>query len=160
LDVPLEAAFEPRESRSRSALDIHDDTDSCISVKKVNKVRSLAGLPECPSKLPLAERPLLGIEAAAELARVYETLANDTRLRLLHVLLKEGEIYPSGLAAKLGMKPQAVSNQLQRLSDRGIVQTRRDGNNVLYRIVDPCVIELIDRGLCLLEDIRTVQTRR
>lgn len=129
-------------------------------MKKVNKVRSPGGLPECPSKQPLAERPLLGIETAAELARVYETLANDTRLRLLHVMLKEGEIHPSGLAAKLGMKPQAVSNQLQRLSDRGIVQTRREGNNVLYRIVDPCVIDLIDRGLCLLEDMHAAQTRR
>jgi ArsR family transcriptional regulator, lead/cadmium/zinc/bismuth-responsive transcriptional repressor len=58
------------------------------------------------------------------------------------------------------MKPQAVSNQLQRLSDRGIVETRRDGNNVLYRIVDPCVIELIDRGLCLLEDMSAAQARR
>ena len=100
------------------------------------------------------------METAAELARVYETLANDTRLRLLHVLLKEGEIYPSGLAAKLGMKPQAISNQLQRLLDRGIVQTRREGNNVLYRIVDPCVIDLIDRGLCLLEDTRASRARR
>jgi DNA-binding transcriptional ArsR family regulator len=129
-------------------------------VKKKSQVRSPRGLTECPQKPPLAERPLLGMEAAAELARVYETLANDTRLRLLHVLLKEGEIYPSGLAAKLGMKPQAVSNQLQRLSDRGIVQTRREGNNVLYRIVDPCVIDLIDRGLCLLEDTRASQARR
>ena len=129
-------------------------------MKKKSRVHSLNGPPECPSKASLAERPLLGIETAAELARVYETLANDTRLRLLHVLLKEGEIYPSGLAAKLGMKPQAVSNQLQRLSDRGIVQTRREGNNVLYRIVDPCVIELVDRGLCLLEDMRAAQTGR
>ncbi|HEY5706742.1 MAG TPA: metalloregulator ArsR/SmtB family transcription factor [Terrimicrobiaceae bacterium] len=129
-------------------------------MKKKSQVRSPRGLPECPPKPPLVERPLLGMETAAELARVYETLANDTRLRLLHLLLKEGEIYPSGLAAKLGMKPQAVSNQLQRLSDRGIVQTRREGNNVLYRIVDPCVIELIDRGLCLLEDTRASQARR
>jgi ArsR family transcriptional regulator, lead/cadmium/zinc/bismuth-responsive transcriptional repressor len=129
-------------------------------VKKKSQVRSPAELPRCPSKPPLAERPLLGIETAAELARVYETLANDTRIRILHVLLKEGEIYPSALAAKLGMKPQAVSNQLQRLSDRGIVQTRREGNNVLYRIVDPCVIDLVDRGLCLLEDTRASQARR
>jgi ArsR family transcriptional regulator, lead/cadmium/zinc/bismuth-responsive transcriptional repressor len=129
-------------------------------VDKKSRVHSSNGPPECPSKPSLAERPLLGLGAATELARVYETLANDTRLRLLHVLVKEGEIYPSGLAAKLGMKPQAVSNQLQRLSDRGVVQTRRDGNNVLYRIVDPRVIELIDRGLCLLEDMRSEQTRR
>jgi hypothetical protein len=57
LDVPLEAAFEPRESRSRSALDIHDDTDSCISVKKVNKVRSLADrVPHCRSVCDRAHR--------------------------------------------------------------------------------------------------------
>lgn len=123
-------------------------------MNKKSQVRPPGRLSKCPPKPPLAERPLLGIETAAELARVYETLTNDTRIRLLHVLLKEGEIHPSGLAAKLGMKPQAVSNQLQRLLDRGIVQTRRDGNNVLYRIVDPCVIDLIDRGLCLLEDTR------
>ena len=129
-------------------------------MKKKSRPLSLGELSECPSKPPLAERPLLGMETAAELARVYETLANDTRLRLLHVLLKEGEIYPSGLAAKLGMKPQAISNQLQRLLDRGIVQTRREGNNVLYRIVDPCVIDLIDRGLCLLEDTRASRARR
>ena len=129
-------------------------------MNKKSQVRSPRGLTACSPKPPLAERPLLGIETASELARVYETLSNDTRLRLLHVLLKEGEIYPSGLAAKLGMKPQAVSNQLQRLSDRGIVQTRREGNNVLYRIVDPCMIDLIDRGLCLLEDTRASQARR
>ena len=83
-------------------------------MKKKSQVRSPHGLTGCPPKPPLVERPLLELETAAELARVYETLANDTRLRLLHVLLKEGEIYPSGLAAKLGMKPQAASNQLQR----------------------------------------------
>jgi DNA-binding transcriptional ArsR family regulator len=88
---------------------------------------------------------------------VFETLASATRLRILHALVKGGEVSPSGLAEKLAMKPQAVSNQLERLSDRGIVQTRREGNNVLYRIVDPCVIDLIDRGLCLLEDMPTSQ---
>jgi hypothetical protein len=36
-------------------------------------------------------------------------------------------------------------------------RTRREANNVLYRIVDPCVIDLIDRGVCLLEDIPTSQ---
>ncbi len=38
------------------------------------------------------------------------------------------------------MRPQAVSNQLQRLLDRGILGSRREGNSIIYRIVDPCVI--------------------
>ena len=41
---------------------------------------------------------------------------------------------------------------LQRLSDRRILVSRRDGNNVFYRIADPCVTSLLDLGLCLIEE--------
>ena len=84
--------------------------------------------------------------------RIFKTLSNDTRLRLLHALVCAGELCVSGLAMALGMKPQAVSNQLQRLLDRGILRARRQGNNVYYRIVNPCVTELLDRVLCLIEE--------
>jgi DNA-binding transcriptional ArsR family regulator len=73
-------------------------------------------------------------------------------LRLLHALVCRGEMCVTGLAEVLGMKAQAVSNQLQRLLDRRILAARRQGNNVYYRIVNPCVIDLLDRGLCLVED--------
>ena len=50
------------------------------------------------------------------------------------------------------MKPQAVSNQLQRLVDKGILANIRSGINIHYRIVDPCIMDLLDQGLCLTED--------
>jgi DNA-binding transcriptional ArsR family regulator len=50
------------------------------------------------------------------------------------------------------MKPQAVSNQLQRLLDRGILACRREGNFIHYRIADRCVTGLLDLGLCLMEE--------
>lgn len=50
------------------------------------------------------------------------------------------------------MKPQAVSNQLQRLADRGIVEARRDGVQMRYSILDPCVPALLHQGWCLAED--------
>jgi DNA-binding transcriptional ArsR family regulator len=81
-------------------------------------------------------------------------LANATRLRMLHALIREPEMCVTELAERVGMKPQAVSNQLQRLVDRGVLGSRRNGNNVLYRIVDPCVTSLLDQGLCLSEDAR------
>ena len=56
------------------------------------------------------------------------------------------------LAAAVSMTPQAVSNQLQRLADRGILASRRNGINIHYRIVDPCVTSILDLGLCLTED--------
>jgi DNA-binding transcriptional ArsR family regulator len=81
-------------------------------------------------------------------------LANATRLRMLHAMIRQPEICVTELAERIGMKPQAVSNQLQRLVDRGVLGSRRNGNNVLYRIVDPCVTSLLDQGLCLTEDAR------
>ena len=109
----------------------------------------------CCSKAPLDERPLLSPEQSFALIEVFKVLANDTRLRLLHALVREKEVTVGDLAERLDMKPQAVSNQLQRLADRGIVAPRREGNYIHYRIVDPCVVSLLDRGLCLVEDAKS-----
>jgi DNA-binding transcriptional ArsR family regulator len=99
---------------------------------------------------------LLTSEQGAELAAVFKVLANDTRLRLLHALVRARELCVGDLAGALGMKPQAVSNQLQRLVDRRILASRRDGANVYYRVVDPCVPALLDRGFCLAEDTQAL----
>jgi ArsR family transcriptional regulator, lead/cadmium/zinc/bismuth-responsive transcriptional repressor len=109
----------------------------------------------CPAKAELRTRPLLLEETAAELQALFKVLANSTRLRLLHAIVRSGELCVGALADEVGMKPQAVSNQLQRLADRGMVATRREGNNIFYRIVDRCVVGLLDQGLCLMEDAKT-----
>jgi DNA-binding transcriptional ArsR family regulator len=102
-------------------------------------------------RVALKNRPLINSHEAGALVRLFKVFSNDTRLRLLHALVREGELCVTALASAVDMKPQAVSNQLQRLVDRGILGSRRDGNNVYYRIVDPCVPVLLDRGLCLVE---------
>src|SRR5262249_25049880 len=100
----------------------------------------------------LARRALLDAGQADELVRLYQMLANGTRLRLLHALERAGEQCVTELAAELGLRPQSVSNQLQRLSDRRIVAARRAGTRLYARIADPCVPGLLDLGLCLLEE--------
>ena len=101
--------------------------------------------PEAPS---LDDRALLTQAQAGELAGVFKLLANDSRLRMLHALHRAGELCVSDLAAAVGMSPQAVSNQLQRLVDRRVLAARRDGLNVRYRIVDPCVTSLLELAWC------------
>jgi ArsR family transcriptional regulator, lead/cadmium/zinc/bismuth-responsive transcriptional repressor len=103
-------------------------------------------------KPPLNTRPLIDETQADELVRLFKTLASDTRLRILHALERAGELCVTDIAAELGMAPQAVSNQLQRLVDRRIVVSRREGSRVFYRIADPCVTGFLDLGLCLLEE--------
>lgn len=107
----------------------------------------------CCTTPALKDRPLLSPVQAGGLATVFKVLANDTRLRLLHALVRADELCVTDLAASVGMKPQAVSNQLQRLSDLGIVESRRDGNSIHYRLVDLCVRSLLDQGLCLMEEV-------
>jgi DNA-binding transcriptional ArsR family regulator len=107
----------------------------------------------CCARPDLKDRPLLSPIQAGGLAAVFKVLANDTRLRLLHAVVRAQELCVTDLAASVGMKPQAVSNQLQRLSDLGILASRRDGNNIYYRLVDLCVRSLLDQGLCLMEEV-------
>lgn len=111
------------------------------------------GVAACCKTPDLKDRPLLSPIQAGGLAAVFKVLANDTRLRLLHALVREDELCVSDLAASIGMKPQAVSNQLQRLSDLGIIAARREGNNVRYRLIDVCVRSLLDEGLCLMKEV-------
>lgn len=100
----------------------------------------------------LRDRPLIDQAQAGELVRLYKILSSGTRLRLLHSLARTDERSAGDLASDIDMKPQAVSNQLQRLLDNRIVTARRDGTRLFYRIADACVAGLIDLGLCLLEE--------
>jgi ArsR family transcriptional regulator, lead/cadmium/zinc/bismuth-responsive transcriptional repressor len=117
------------------------------------KAKRTAAEDGCCSKPSLKERPLLTPIQAGGLAAVFKVLANDTRLRLLHALVRADELCVTDLAGSLGMKPQAISNQLQRLSDLGILASRRNGNSIYYRLVDLCVPSLLDQGICLVEEV-------
>ena len=108
----------------------------------------------CRPKPVLRERPLLTPEQAADLTGIFKVLANENRLRILHALVRAEELRVSELAEAVGMSPQAVSNQLQLLVLRGILGCRREGLNMHYRISDPCVIALLNYGLCLSEEAR------
>ena len=114
--------------------------------------RGKESLPCCSAELALARRGLISVNDAGKLTELFKVLANDTRLRLLHTLAREGEVCVSCLAETIGMSPQAVSNQLQRMSDKGIIEARRSGNQMLYKIVDPCVVNLLEKGLCIIEE--------
>jgi ArsR family transcriptional regulator, lead/cadmium/zinc/bismuth-responsive transcriptional repressor len=100
----------------------------------------------------LAERPLISGRQASDLVALFKVLGNDTRLRLLHALHRDREVPVGQLAEQVGMRPQAVSNQLQRLADRGMVTARRDGNRIFYAIADPCIPAVLDLALCLIEE--------
>ena len=106
----------------------------------------------CCGRPPLVDRPLLGFVDAVKVMALFKVLSNDTRIRILHHIIRSGEASVTDIAKTLGMKPQAISNQLMRLSDTRMLTSRRDGNNVFYRVENCCVAPLLDLALCLMEN--------
>lgn len=118
----------------------------------MKKVPCATRIPAEAGKPSLGKRPLMDRSRGDELSHLFKMLASNTRLRVLHALERAGELCVTDLATEVGMAPQAISNQLQRLADRRIVTFRREGNRLFYRAADPCVSGLLDLGLCLLEE--------
>lgn len=114
-------------------------------MKKDQKI----ALRHCGPGPALQDQPILSHDQAATMEGTFKVLANGTRLRILHAIIREPDIAVGELANSIGMKPQAVSNQLRRLMDRGIVAARREGNHIRYRIVDECTVNLLNQGFCL-----------
>jgi ArsR family transcriptional regulator len=70
------------------------------------------------------------------LQRIFKTLADPTRVRILALLERE-ELAVQELMEALGMAQSRVSRHLAILREAGLVQDRRDGTFVFYRFAPP-----------------------
>jgi DNA-binding transcriptional ArsR family regulator len=66
----------------------------------------------------------------------YSLLAGETRLKIIALLSGSGEMCVCDLASVLEMTPAAVSQHLSRLRSGRLVQSRRDGMTIYYRITE------------------------
>jgi DNA-binding transcriptional ArsR family regulator len=77
------------------------------------------------------------------IAELFRILSEPSRLQLLNEL-REGELSVSRLVALTGLNQANVSKQLRILADGKILNRRRQGRLVFYRIVDPAILELCE----------------
>ena len=82
------------------------------------------------------------LEAAADAARLLKVLANPDRLMLL-CRLSQGEASVGELEAELGILQPTLSQQLTVLRGEALVETRRDGKYVFYRIASPRALAVL-----------------
>lgn len=75
-------------------------------------------------------------------AEVIKCLGHPLRLRLLEAL-ESGERSVSELQEYAAASQAAVSQQLATLRARGIVDNRREGAHVYYRIIEPKVTAIL-----------------
>jgi ArsR family transcriptional regulator len=69
-----------------------------------------------------------------ELVQVFKLLSDETRLRVLLYLVREGELHVSGLCARLKQSQPAVSHHLALLRDAGVIEARREGKHNFYTV--------------------------
>jgi DNA-binding transcriptional ArsR family regulator len=72
-------------------------------------------------------------QAAEDACRLMKALANADRLMLL-CQLSQGEMSVGELEAALGILQPTLSQQLGVLRDEELVQTRREGKHIFYRV--------------------------
>jgi rhodanese-related sulfurtransferase/DNA-binding transcriptional ArsR family regulator len=77
----------------------------------------------------------------AQFARVGKALSSPSRLELLE-LLAQGERTVESLAAEIGLSLANASQHLQALRRASLVETRKEGLYVYYRLADPAVFDL------------------
>lgn len=80
-----------------------------------------------------------------DLAELFKTFGDSTRIRILFVLF-EAEVCVCDLAQVLNMTQSAVSHQLKILKQNRLVKSRREGKSVFYSLADDHVRTIIAQG--------------
>lgn len=76
-------------------------------------------------------------------AELFKALAHPTRIHILE-LIRAGEKTVTELQAGLEIEASSVSQQLGTLRGIHIVEGRKQGTSVFYRVSDPNVFTLLD----------------
>lgn len=79
------------------------------------------------------------------LANLYKMLADETRCKIVYVLNKN-KMCVCDIANVLSMSKSAVSHQLAKLKENGIVKSKKEGKEVFYTLDDEHIVKLFEMG--------------
>lgn len=82
-------------------------------------------------------------------ANLFRVLGHPARVRILE-LLREGERSVGALQAELALDSGGTSQHLAALRRIGLVDSRREGTSVYYRVDDPRVFDLLEAGRAII----------
>lgn len=82
-------------------------------------------------------------QKSEEISRTLKAIGNQRRLVILCQLVSNEEMSVTALTAAIGLGQSALSQHLALMREEGIVDTRRDGQTIYYRVSDDRVRELM-----------------
>lgn len=105
---------------------------------------------------PIVDVPEIDPAILDRASRVIRVLGHPLRLRILN-LLEGAERNVTQLVQATGVSQALVSQQLRILRSEGVVDDRREGSRVYYRITEPKVSKILDCiRACDVPDLRAV----
>jgi ArsR family transcriptional regulator len=87
-------------------------------------------------------------------AEMCKTISNPRRQAILDTI-RDGEMTVTELVEKTGVSQANLSQHLAILRSKGVVKTRREGNNIYYSISNIKIIQAYDLISEVLEDSTT-----
>jgi ArsR family transcriptional regulator len=90
-------------------------------------------------------------KVAEHVAVVLKAVAHPVRLQIVE-LLETKEMCVGDIVTALGGKQAITSQQLNMMKDKGVLNCRRNGTKVYYRIENKNVIKLLD---CIYDHCKT-----
>lgn len=88
---------------------------------------------------------------AEHVAEVLKAVAHPVRLQIVE-LLETKEMCVGDIVMALGVKQAITSQQLNMMKDKGVLNCRRNGTKVYYRIENKNVIKLLS---CIYDHCKT-----
>lgn len=76
-------------------------------------------------------------------SELLKALSHPTRLAILDIL-RDGEQCVCHMEATLGLRQAYISQQLMILKNAGLIEPRRDGLNLYYRVLRPELYTVLD----------------
>lgn len=103
--------------------------------------------------------PELPVRLEKDLVQVFKLLSDETRLRILMYLVREGELHVTALCEKLGQSQPAVSHHLALLRVAGLIEARRDGKHNFYSVCRGHFHQLMGQLFANIRDPKTDEVR-
>src|SRR5687767_4544743 len=77
-------------------------------------------------------------------AGIFQALGHPTRVAIVE-FLSHGEMTVGRLCEKVGVEQANASQHLAVLRNKHIVETRKEGNQIFYRLRDPLLGEVLEK---------------
>ena len=91
------------------------------------------------------------IEKAIELADLFKSFGDATRIQILSLLVKK-ELCVGEISNLLNMSQSSISHQLRFMRSSGLVKKRKSGRHIYYSVKDQHITELFNQGKAHIEE--------